>query len=64
MTAPLHVTSGPLTADELMGRAALALGERPKYKFAVHEGDRRRFGDRTPRPAVDLKIIREDQPCR
>jgi hypothetical protein len=42
---------------ELAGRAAMSLSTRPRWKFAVHDGDRRRFGDRTPRPALDLKIV-------
>jgi hypothetical protein len=41
---------------ELAGRAALSLAVCRKG-FVVYDGDRRRFGDRTPRPPVDLKII-------
>jgi hypothetical protein len=60
MSAPLHViTSAPLSIEELAGRYALSLGTRPKYKFAVHDGDRRRFGERTPGRA-DLKIVGEE----
>ena len=62
MTAPVHITSGPLSIEELMGRAALALGERPKYKFDAVEGGRRRFNEKTARPALDLKIVRKENP--
>jgi hypothetical protein len=49
---------------ELYGRAALALGTRPRWKFAVHEGDRRRFGDRTPGAATLASIQGgKDQQC-
>jgi hypothetical protein len=47
---------------ELAGRAALALAN-PRDRFRVHEGARRRFGEKTARPAPDLKIVRkENQP--
>ena len=47
------------------GMAAMRLGTRPRWQFGVVEGDRRRFGDRTPRPALDLKIVRkETDPCK
>jgi hypothetical protein len=47
------------------GMAAMRLGTRPRWKFGVVEGDRRRFGDRTPRPTLNLKIVREEtEPCK
>lgn len=39
------------------GMAAMRLGTRPRWKFGVVEGGRRRFGERTSRPLLDLKII-------
>ncbi|MFY9835018.1 MAG: hypothetical protein WAK55_00835 [Xanthobacteraceae bacterium] len=42
---------------ELAGRAALELGARPKFKFAVLDGGRRMLGPKTDRPAPDLKLV-------
>jgi hypothetical protein len=66
MTAPLHIIiGGPFDMLEAAGRHAMSLGTRPRWKFAVVDGGRRRFHDRTPRPAVNLKIVSEkEQPCR
>jgi hypothetical protein len=61
--APMHVTLRPLEYFERAGMFAMELALRPRCKFAVHDGDRRRFHDRTPRPPVELKIVsRKDQP--
>ncbi len=44
------------------GMFALNMSLAPKRKFAVHEGDRRRFGDRV-RGRADLKLVeKENQP--
>jgi hypothetical protein len=50
---------------EVMGRAALAMDPRPRLKrFAVHDGSRRMLGEKTPRPALDLRLIRRnDREC-
>lgn len=42
---------------ELMGRAAMALKSQ-RDLLRVVEGGRRMLDDRTPRPAIDLKIIK------
>jgi hypothetical protein len=48
-----------------MGRAALAMDLRPRLKrFSVHDGSRRMLGEKTPRPALDLRLIRRnDREC-
>jgi hypothetical protein len=43
---------------ELMGRAAMALKSRRDLLRIVDGG--RRFGERTPRPAVDLKLVKRE----
>jgi hypothetical protein len=63
------MTQAPATVDppldpfiHMAGLAAMAL--RSRSRLVVHDGGRRRFGEKTPRPAVDLKIVRgKDQPC-
>jgi hypothetical protein len=60
MSAPIHITNRPLSADELMGRAAMTLPLHPRQRpeFIALDGNRRRFADRTPGRA-DPKIVTE-----
>jgi hypothetical protein len=63
--ASLHVTNRPLDYTELAGRAAMALGERPRWKFKSIDGDRRRFNDRTSGAATLTSIQGgKDQQCQ
>jgi hypothetical protein len=62
MTAPPDLAALNDWWLEQAGRYAMALKSR-RDQFRVLDGDRRMLGDRTPGRA-DLKIIREDQPCR
>jgi hypothetical protein len=45
---------------DYMGRAALDLKTRPRPKLTIHDGGRRMLGDRTPRPALELKIVEKE----
>jgi hypothetical protein len=45
----------------LMGHAALLLRNR-RDLFRVLDGARRLLGERSPRPALDLKIVRKENP--
>jgi hypothetical protein len=58
---PLIAFGGPEYLAE-MGAAAMALKSR-RDRLRVVDGDRRMLADRTPRRAVDLKIIKgKNQP--
>jgi hypothetical protein len=58
---PLCETAAALDAwyFDYVGRAAMMLKSR-RDLLRVVDGDRRRFGERTPRPALDLKIIKKE----
>ena len=60
MSDPASVSAIDRCYIEAMGRAALDLQSRPRWKFGVVQGDRACFHDRTPRPVLDLKIIRKE----
>jgi len=53
--APLH----PLL--EGYGAAFMAMGTQPRHKFKTIAGGRRMLGEKTPRPALDLKIIKGEK---
>jgi hypothetical protein len=55
------IVMSPITVDpeylRQAGMYAMNMVLRPRWKFAAHDGSRRRFHDRTPRPALNLKIV-------
>jgi hypothetical protein len=56
--AILHVTTRPLDYLERAGAYALELGLLPpRPALSIVAGGLRRLADRSPRPALDLKII-------
>jgi len=63
MTDQANTTTvlAPIGLCEVYGRALMAMDPRPRLKrFGVVNGGRRMLGDRTPRPALNLKIIEKD----
>ena len=57
-----HATLAPAVLDRWnfeMGVAAMALKSR-RDLFRVIPGGRRMLGERTPRPAVDLKLVEKE----
>jgi hypothetical protein len=55
--APALIAFGDSDYVAAMGAAAMALNGRRFGPLKIIDGDRRRFGPRTPRPPLDLKII-------
>jgi hypothetical protein len=55
IVAPVWVPPDP-DYMRAAGMFVMNLSLRPRWKFGVHDGSRRRFGDRTPRPATATLI--------